>query len=69
MTKRQNLQEWFASELDKIKDDPIFILEGVVLDWTEQIAEEMEKQNISKSELARRMGKKPAIFRSDLHSI
>ena len=53
------LEEWFQSELEELKDDTVFILEGVFLDFAEQIAVEMEKQGMTRSELAKRMNKKP----------
>jgi len=59
MSKNQTMQEWFAAQLEEYREDPEFILEGVLLDLSNRIAIEMEKQGISRSELARRMGKKP----------
>lgn len=58
----QSFQDWFASKVEELHDNPSFILEGVLYDLTEQIVEEMEKQGISRSELARKMGKKPSFI-------
>ncbi len=60
MKKDKTLQEWLSSEIEDMKDDPEFILEGVILELTEQIYTEMENQGLSKSELARRSDMKPA---------
>lgn len=62
MNETQTLQKWFQSKLDEFKDDTTFILEGVFLDFAEQIATAMEEQGITRSELARRINKKPSFI-------
>lgn len=51
-----NGRQWFQQYLDRYRDDPDYILEGVILDVTEQIVAAMEEQEVSRSELAERMG-------------
>lgn len=58
----RSLQDWFASEIENLKDDPVFVLEGVLIELTDLIVEEMKKQGISRSDLARKMGKKPSFI-------
>ncbi len=48
--------EWFSQRLEEYRDDPEFILEELILDVTEQICAAMEGQDISRSELAQRLG-------------
>jgi transcriptional regulator with XRE-family HTH domain len=48
--------KWFQEMLDKYRDDPEFRLEELILDFTEKIAQKMEEKNISRAELARRLG-------------
>jgi ribosome-binding protein aMBF1 (putative translation factor) len=57
-----SFQDWFASKVEELKDDPVFVLEGVLYELTERIVEEMEKQGVSRSDLARKMGKKPSFI-------
>lgn len=59
MNSNRSLQEWFTSEIEALKDDPEFILEGALLQFTDKISLEMERQGMSKSDLARKIGKKP----------
>lgn len=59
MSENQTLQEWFLSELDSLKNDPEFLLEQTLLDFTDTISYEMEKQGMTRSELAEKIGKKP----------
>jgi|Deesub1362A_J573_1020465.scaffolds.fasta_scaffold23972_1 transcriptional regulator with XRE-family HTH domain len=42
--------------LDKYRDDLEFRLEELILDFTEKIVQNMREQNISRAELARRLG-------------
>jgi transcriptional regulator with XRE-family HTH domain len=62
MSDNNNFQDWFASKIEKNKDDPVYVLEGVLLDLTERIAKEMKKQKVTRSELARKLGKKPSFI-------
>lgn len=44
---------------EKLKDDAGYRLEGVIYDFTEQICNLMEKQKITRTELAKRLGVSP----------
>ena len=48
--------EWFSQRLEEYREDPEFVLEQLILDVTEQICGAMEEQEISRSELAQRLG-------------
>ncbi|ACL03295.1 plasmid maintenance system antidote protein, XRE family [Desulfatibacillum aliphaticivorans] len=55
---------WFKEELEKVQDSLEFKLESLELEITEQFLDAMEKKQISRAELARRMGvKKPTVTR------
>ncbi len=56
----QSFKDWFHNLEDEFKDDPRYALEDVLLDFSEMICKTMEEQNISKSELAKKMGKQPS---------
>lgn len=60
MKKKQTAQEWFAAEIEELQKTPDFALEMVLIEVANQIAIEMDKQCISKSDLARKMNKKPS---------
>lgn len=49
-------RQWFQQYLDRYRDDPEYVLEGVVLDLTDQIAVAMQEQGVSRAELAERLG-------------
>lgn len=49
-------RQWLQQYLDRYRDDPEYVLEGVVLDLTDQIAVAMQDQGISRAELAERLG-------------
>jgi len=48
---------WLERQVSKWETDPAFILEGVLLDVNERICALMDAKGISRSELARRLGK------------
>jgi len=48
--------KWFQEMLDKYRDDFEFRLEELILDFTEKIVQKMHEQDISRAELARRLG-------------
>lgn len=48
--------KWFQEMLDKYRDDFEFRLEELILDFTEKIVQKMREQDISRAELARRLG-------------
>jgi ribosome-binding protein aMBF1 (putative translation factor) len=49
-------EDWLGRFEQKYEDDPDFIAEGLALGVTEEAAEIMERQGISRAELAARMG-------------
>lgn len=51
-----NVAEWIRQDLEELKDDPEFLTEVVLVEINEIICELMEKQNVSRAELARRLG-------------
>ncbi len=54
--KRIAAEEWAKGELEKYKDSIEYRLEEIILDFTEQICEQMEKQKVTRAELAERLG-------------
>lgn len=56
MSARKGFAELFA----ELENDPEYWLEHAVLDFTEELCRIMEEQNITRAELARRMGASPA---------
>lgn len=54
------MENTFMIDLREWENDPGFLTEDFILELNEQICEWMEKQNISRSELARRLGKSRA---------
>lgn len=53
----------FADIYKWMENDPVYISEGIVLNFTEMVAKEMKKQNISTKELAKRLGKSESFVR------
>jgi len=51
-----NAEKWFKEKLDTFKDDVEFQTEKVILDFTEQVVLFMEKQEMSRADLAKRLG-------------
>lgn len=49
-------QKFFDKFGQELTSHPAYILEGLLLEVTERICEEMEEQDISRSELAERLG-------------
>ena len=54
--ERETTAEWFQRRLRESRNSPDYILEGVILDVTEQIVAAMQQQEVSRSEVAERMG-------------
>ena len=54
--RRITAEEWAKDELGKYQDSIEYCLEEVILNFTEQICELMEKQKINRAELAERLG-------------
>ncbi len=46
--------------LEEMKDSPVYVAEGLVLELGEQMVARMEKLGITRADLARRMGVSPA---------
>lgn len=53
-------KERFNKLLDKYKDDPEYILQGIILRVSEKIAELMQDQNVTRGQLAEKLGCSPA---------
>jgi len=49
-------EKYLNQLLEKYKDDLEFRMEGLILDFTEKIVIKMKELNISRAELARRLG-------------
>ena len=56
MTREKTFTKW----LNELAEDPTFLEEGVILDFTEAVVQAMKRQGITRSELAARLGKTPA---------
>lgn len=52
----ESAEDWLNQFEEKYKDDPDFVAEGLALKVTEDAIEIMQKQGISRAELASRMG-------------
>ena len=48
-------KEWFDTYGEELTSHPAYILQGLLLEVTERICEAMEKQDVSRSELADRL--------------
>ena len=51
---------WMQEKLEKARKRPSFNFEKAILDFTSHVCEQMENQNITRAELAKRLNKKPA---------
>lgn len=51
-----NASEWFEKEIENLEGDFVYEFEGFLLTICEQIIYAMENQNISRSDLAKRLG-------------
>lgn len=49
-------ERWFRKKLEKFKDDTDFYAEQLILDLTERIVAVMKELDISRAELAKRLG-------------
>lgn len=47
---------WFKDYFEKFKDDVEFITEEVIIEFTEKIVDRMEKLNLSRAKLAKKLG-------------
>ncbi|MGC9329139.1 MAG: helix-turn-helix domain-containing protein [Candidatus Hinthialibacter sp.] len=57
MSDHEHIFDVFSTEVNELKSDPNYVLEGVILNLAEQIQEEMDKQGITRQDLAQKMGK------------
>jgi len=53
--KKKTAEEWFQGLVDKYKDDLDYIVEGVLIDVTEQIIEQLEKKKLTRTQLAQKL--------------
>jgi len=53
-----NMEQWFEEELKELKGDLHFQLEGLLLEIANQIISKMDENQITRSELARRLNVK-----------
>ena len=51
-----NTPQWFGQRISELESDPAYRAERLVLELNEEICRLMEEQNISRAELARRLG-------------
>ncbi|HHT9134652.1 MAG TPA: helix-turn-helix domain-containing protein [Candidatus Avalokitesvara rifleensis] len=58
---------WLEQFAERYKDDPDFIFEGAILDFTEAVCEKMEKDRVSRAQLAERLGKTRAFVTRTLN--
>ena len=49
--------KWAEEHYKEIKDDPIYIAAGLMIEITEKFCERMDELGLSQTELARRIGK------------
>lgn len=57
-----NNELWFKKHLEKYKDDEEFITEKLIIQFTEKIVSRMNDLNISRVELAKRLGVSKALI-------
>ena len=50
-----HVKSWFTDKLDKYADDPEFLTEEAILDFTEKLVTKMEELKVSRTELAKRL--------------
>lgn len=50
-----DVKSWFTEKLDRFTDDPVFLIEEAILDFTEKLVAKMQEQKVSRSELAKRL--------------
>ncbi len=51
-----DLKKQFESLVEQFKDDIEYISEGIIIDVTEQIHKQMKEKNITRSQLAQKLG-------------
>ena len=58
---------WYEEMREEFDSDPDYWAEGLKLDFAEEVGRLMEEQNVSRAELARRLGTSPAYVTKILH--
>jgi len=58
---------WYEKMTKEFDNDPDYWAEGLKLDFAEEVGRLMEEQNVSRAELARRLGTSPAYVTKILH--
>ena len=58
---------WYEEMRREFDNDPEYWAEGLKLDFAEEVGRLMEEQNVSRAELARRLGTSPAYVTKILH--
>jgi len=48
-------KNWFTEKLDKFANDPEFLAEEAILEFTEKLVAKMQEQKVSRAELAKRL--------------
>lgn len=48
-------KNWFTEKLDKFANDPEFLAEEAILEFTEKLIAKMQEQKVSRAELAKRL--------------
>lgn len=48
-------KSWFTEKLDKFANDPEFLAEEAILDFTEKLVAKMQELKVSRAELAKRL--------------
>jgi len=55
-------EEWFRQQLEEFRDDPEFVADGVSLEIISGIHQAMQRQGLTKKQLAERVGVSPAFI-------
>ena len=50
-----HVKSWFTDKLDKYADDPEFLTEEAILDFTEKLVTKMQELKVNRAELAKRL--------------
>jgi len=59
--------KWYEEMTKEFHNDPDYWAEALKLDFAEEVGRLMEEQNVSRAELARRLGTSPAYVTKILH--
>ena len=50
-----HVKSWFTDKLDNFADDPEYLTEEAILDFTEKLVAKMQELKVSRTELAKRL--------------